>query len=352
MNNINNINSVLAFVGTKFYNHLRKTERGNILVSPPGIMAIVNTLLKSSTDRTKYQFLDNFRILTEEHNVEQMLVEILSSTQYESLYLIDTKKKLNLNYKRYMNKSDISTIVIGELTTLCDIMKRLNYSLEDILSVAEEYFDSAFVFDIRYTGLWETQFMDYDSHRFSVTRFTVKAVPYMITSGMLGYIYYHEVRAHIVNIPYLHNTYSLCLIFADTYRNFKYLESRLTPSVLLSTKTIFSNMIYTDITISFPKFSAVTHHDLKSVFEKIGITDLFDNNASMKSLSPDTIPLTKLCMKVQVDFLNNRFLLTDQKRWENVSKNRFHLDKPFMFLIKYNKTNSILFLGKVKDPSQ
>lgn len=229
-------------------------------------------------------------------------------------------------------------------------MNKRNYGNDDIYRVIRNSIDSAILIDISYAGIWENMFTDHGLHDFFVTNDYPKNIPYMITSGMFGHMYCDEIRSHVIDIPYLHNTYSLLLLFSDTYKNFRYLENHIT-SRIISNKIVFGNMQYTDITVVMPRFSIITQHDIKSIFTSLGIIDIFSDRASMKLLSPDKIPITMLHVKTRIDFINNRFKLSDQKRWTDLSGVSYYLNKPFMFCIKYNKSGTILFLGKITDPS-
>ncbi|AID46558.1 serpin family protein [Pigeonpox virus] len=357
MSNISSINNKLAFISTKFYELITKRiPDRNIVISPPSILLIVKMLLRASTDRSRNQLLDLLYMLPldddedDDSNTDRILKELLSRTEYTSMFFIDHSKRIHDSYNKYVSKSNITSLVSGDVDTLYNKMRELNYSAEEILSSIRRTPESIILFSIKYSDLWESPFSDNDSHKFFVTKYLTKVVPYIITSGMFGHMYCHEIKSNIINIPYLHNTYSMLLFFADTYKNFKYLEKHITPRILLSSKLGLNNMKYSEISVSIPKFSIQTQHNIKSVFVELGITDIFDENSSMKSVSPDKFSVTNLYVKSQVDFINNKVILGDQKKWEEISNNNYHINRPFIFVIKYNKTGSVVFMGKVKDP--
>ncbi|AYP74251.1 putative serpin [Fowlpox virus] len=353
MTNISNINNKLALIAKRFYDIISKSSYKNIIISPPCIMLIARALLKASSDEAKTQLLEIFDIVDSgTNNIEKILLEILSNSQFDAALFLNTDKRIKTSYRRYINKVEAMTISNTDYGYISDIMNRLNFNISNILSTMKEDFGSIIIFDISYLGIWETIFTDYDYHIFNVSRYISKRVPYMATKGMLGYTYCTELRSHVINIPYLYNTHSLVLLFSDSYQNFKHLESHITVRILTSSKILFSNMYYSEISVIIPKISVATQHDLKSAFMNLGITDIFEDESSMKYLSPDKVSLTELYVKSQIGFLNNRFILTDQKRWEKLSSSKYMLTRPFMFCIRYNKTGSIVFFGKIKDPSQ
>uniref|UniRef100_A0AAT9UQC6 Serpin n=1 Tax=Apapanepox virus TaxID=3049969 RepID=A0AAT9UQC6_9POXV len=350
MANISTINDKLALITKKFYDAISKTFHNNIIISPPCIMLIARALLKASSDRTKSQLLEVFDIPSDMNNIDKIFLEILSNTQFEAAFFLNDNKRINTSYKRYINKTDAITMTNTNARYILDMMERLHFDPNNMFS--EDEFESILLFDISYLGIWETVFTDYDYHTFNVSKYVSVRIPYIATKGMLGYTYCTDIKSHVINIPYMYNTHSLILLFADSYQNFKYLESHITARILTSSKILFSNMYYSDICVVIPKFSVTVQHDMKSAFMNLGITDIFNDDCSMRCLSPDKVSLTELYVKSQIGFLNNRFILNDQKRWDKLSGTKYMLTRPFMFCIRYNKTGSIVFFGKIKDPSQ
>ncbi|UOX38852.1 serpin [Finch poxvirus] len=350
MANISTINNKLALITKQFYDAISKSFHNNIIISPPCIMLIARALLKASSDRTKSQLLEIFDTPPDMINIDKILLEILSNTQFEAGFFLNDDKHINTSYKRYINKTDAITITNTNARYILDMMERLHFDPNNMFS--EDEFESILLFDISYLGIWETVFTDYDCHTFNVSKYVSIRVPYMATKGMLGYTYCTDIKSHVINIPYMYNTHSLILLFTDSYQNFKYLESHITARILTSSKMLFYNMYYSDICVVIPKFSVTVQHDMKSAFMNLGITDIFKDDCSMRCLSPNKVSLTELYVKSQIGFLNNRFILNDQKRWEKLSGTKYMLTRPFMFCIRYNKTGSIVFFGKIKDPSQ
>ncbi|ARF02667.1 SWPV1-053 [Shearwaterpox virus] len=349
MTNINAINNKLALIAKKFYDVISKSSYKNIVFSPPCIMLISRILLKASSHRAKIQLLEFFDIvISDTSNIEKILIEILSKSQFDIAFYLNTDKRINTSYRRYINKIDTVIVDNTDVDYLKDILTSLNFKRNDI----KKTFESVVIFDINYMGIWETMFVDYDYHTFNVSKYMLKQVPYMATKGMFGYTYCTELKCHVIDIPYLYNTHSLVLLFTDSCRNFRYLESHISVHMLTSSKILFYNMYYSEISVIIPKFSITIQHDIKSVFMELGITDIFEDDSSMRCLSPDRVSLTELYVKSQIGFLNNRFILTDQKRWTKLSGTKYMLNRPFMFYIRYNKTGSIVFFGKIKDPSQ
>lgn len=165
---------------------------------------------------------------------------------------------------------------------------------------------------------------------------------------------YHEGAGYdAVEIPYKGEECSMVLILPDE-GEFANIESSLTASVL---DTVFSALDYGwPVIINVPKFSFETKYDLAATLEDMGISTAFYPGANFSGIdgTNDGSPW--------ISFVAHKsFISIDE--WGTLAAAgtatgftvgiSFHFTavRPFLFVIRDNETGSILFMGRVLDPS-
>lgn len=111
------------------------------------------------------------------------------------------------------------------------------------------------------------------------------------------------------------------------------------------------------VAVSFPRFTLEDSYDLNPILQDMGITDIFDETkADLTGISPSpSLYLSKVVHKtfVEVDENGTQAVAASgvvgmeesSPSWETFNANR-----PFLFFIRHNKTQTILFYGRVCSP--
>lgn len=110
------------------------------------------------------------------------------------------------------------------------------------------------------------------------------------------------------------------------------------------------------VDLYLPRFKVEETYDLKDTLRALGMVDVF--NPQRANLSGMTGTKDLLVSKV----IHKSFVEVTEEGTEAASSTAvvvnvgsppthpFHCDHPFLFFIRHNKTNSILFLGRVSSP--
>ena len=164
---------------------------------------------------------------------------------------------------------------------------------------------------------------------------------------------------HVLSIPYRGGDTSMMVIAPQDPGNLAGVET------LLSTDAInaWSDQLEGDIkvNIALPKFKMETDSDLKPLLKNLGMTDAFiDGKADLTDISAspsdhDRLYIEKVVQKAYVD-VNEKGTEAAATTgvWAHVGIDKvadFRADRPFLFLIRDNRTGTILFMGRVTDPS-
>uniref|UniRef100_A0A8C5UKS4 Serpin domain-containing protein n=1 Tax=Microcebus murinus TaxID=30608 RepID=A0A8C5UKS4_MICMU len=136
------------------------------------------------------------------------------------------------------------------------------------------------------------------------------------------------------------------------------LEDKLTAEKLIEW-TSSQNMSKRDVDLYLPRFKLEESYDLKDVLMAMGMVDVFSpQDADLSGMTGRRgLVVSKVLHKAFVEvteegaeaaaatgivtgFTSTRYSIYEE----------FHCNHPFLFFIKQNKTNSILFFGRVSSP--
>uniref|UniRef100_A0A8B9BI62 Serpin domain-containing protein n=1 Tax=Anser brachyrhynchus TaxID=132585 RepID=A0A8B9BI62_9AVES len=113
------------------------------------------------------------------------------------------------------------------------------------------------------------------------------------------------------------------------------------------------------IELYLPKFSISGSYDVKNLFIKMGVTDVFSNNADLSGVAEgDRLMVSKAIHKAEVDVNENGTEAAAVTMIELVRLSEvfplphvIKFNRPFLMLIVDKTTYSILFMGKIVNPT-
>jgi len=158
-----------------------------------------------------------------------------------------------------------------------------------------------------------------------------------------------------VELPYVGGTTSMVVLIPDSGK-FEAFESELTSSEV---KDILNDMVPNEVELTLPKFSFESEFSLKQNLSKMGMPEAFDAGRA---------DFSGMDGKKELfigDIFHKAFVAVDEKGTEAaaatavimeammapVDNIELRVDRPFIFLIRDQSTGTILFLGRVLDPS-
>nr|XP_014583296.1 serpin B3 isoform X2 [Equus caballus] len=164
-----------------------------------------------------------------------------------------------------------------------------------------------------------------------------------------------DMQAKILEIPYKHKDLSMMLLLPNEVDGLKKLEDKLTAEKLIEW-TSSQNMRERFVDLYLPRFKVEESYDLKDTMMSLGMLDAFSPQDA------DFSGMTGSRGLVVSKILHKSFVEVNEEGTEAAAATgiefgllspraySFHCDHPFLFFIKHNKTNSILFLGRVSSP--
>ena len=167
--------------------------------------------------------------------------------------------------------------------------------------------------------------------------------------------YYEDKHIQVVQLPYKGDDLSMLVVLPKL--NHKLAMQQLAKSLnATKIKQWSAGLVRQEVDLQLPKFTLDARYQMKTLLGDMGMTKAFNNEAEF-NLYADGPP-------IKLDEVYHQAVVTvDEKGTEAAAAAgavgmyvgmsypvEFKADHPFMFVIKDNKTDAILFLGQVNKP--
>ncbi|XP_027622045.1 serpin B12 isoform X2 [Tupaia chinensis] len=195
---------------------------------------------------------------------------------------------------------------------------------------------------------------------FSLTESEKKNVKMMHQKGLFRIGFIEELKAQILEMKYTKGKLSMFVLLPtcseDNVKALEELERKITHEKIEAWSSS-ENMSEETVALSFPQFILEDSYNLNAILQDMGIKDIFDETkANLTGISPSpNLYLSKVVHKtfVEVDEYGTQAAAATGAVGMAKSMPRcieFNADHPFLFFVKHNKTQTILFYGRVCCP--
>ncbi|XP_078395607.1 leukocyte elastase inhibitor-like isoform X1 [Cetorhinus maximus] len=214
---------------------------------------------------------------------------------------------------------------------------------------------------IYFKGNWEKKFQEGNTHEgpFQINQNESKPVQMMYQKAKFNMAYIHEIKAKVLELPYVQSELSMIILLPDLEDNangLENLQNQLTFDNLMDW-TNPENMGNVEVKVMLPKFKLEEKYDLESTLKLMGMVDAF--NISHANFSGMTEQSNLFLSKV----VHKAFVEVNEEGTEAaaataaimmlrsaVITQEFMADHPFLFFIRHNPTRNILFFGRLSSP--
>jgi serpin B len=170
--------------------------------------------------------------------------------------------------------------------------------------------------------------------------------------------YFENETFQILEMPYIRQDLSMVVFLPKKKDGLPELESKLNTENIAKWS---SSLTRQQVNVHFPKFTTSQNIDLKRNLKALGMVDAFTHNADFSGIEPKKeLYIT--------DALHKAFIDVDELGTEAAAATavsvgvtsmpppkvvpKFRADHPFFYLIRDNKTSSILFMGRLTQPAE
>ena len=211
---------------------------------------------------------------------------------------------------------------------------------------------------IYFKGDWQYTFKKNQTKRmpFIAGKQRFPAIKFMGMQRSFRYTAGKDFQA--IELPYKDNKMSMVVILPAHKNGLAALEKKFSATMY---QQLIKQMFYTKVKLSLPRFKMTVATNLNKSLQDLGIKTAFGDGADFRGM-------TKRPVLQISDIVHKAFVEVNEKGTEAAAATAvimraktssierpkppkiFKADHPFMFIIKDNKTNSILFMGKLENP--
>uniref|UniRef100_A0A8C6H3C3 Serine (or cysteine) peptidase inhibitor, clade B, member 9b n=1 Tax=Mus spicilegus TaxID=10103 RepID=A0A8C6H3C3_MUSSI len=211
-----------------------------------------------------------------------------------------------------------------------------------------------------FKGMWACQFCKESTREmpFYINKDEKRPVQMMCQTNTFMFAFVDELPARLLIMPYEGMELSLMVLLPEKGVDLSKVENDLTFEKLIAwTKPDI--MWSTEVKVFLPKFKLQEDYEMKSVLQCLGIVDVFEKEkADLSAMSPErNLCLSKFIHKSVVEVNEEGTEAAAASSAEGIiplclggGPSRFCADHPFLFFIRHNQTNSILFCGRFSSP--
>lgn len=235
------------------------------------------------------------------------------------------------------------------------VEKQTNQKIKDLIDqgVLDRMTRLVLVNAIYFNGKWEYPFPENKTREdafYPIPEQKVK-VPFMNQSLRLPY---HEGEFHkAVEIPYSKGNLSMLILLPNRHENMSKLESKMEGPFY---ESLNDSMHNEEVDLSIPRFKLEAKYQLNDPLQRMGMKSAFDGNADFSGMTGDKDLYIS-------DIVHQSYVEVHEKGTEAaaatgvvmrktaiVKSHSFIADHPFLFMIRDQKTHTILFMGKMRNP--
>ncbi|XP_034145248.1 leukocyte elastase inhibitor-like [Esox lucius] len=283
------------------------------------------------------------------------------SYKFVETFLHDTKKYYNAELEAVDFKSNAETVRQNINTW---VEKQTADKIKDLLpkGIVDNLTRLVLVNAIYFKGNWEKKFKETSTKdvQFRLNKKESKPVKMMHQKAKFPLTFIPEAHCQILELPYAGKQLSMLIMLpndiADGTTGLEKLEKELTYDNFVNwTKP--DRMYLKEVQVGLPKFKLEESLDMKETLVSMGMIDAFNHSrCDFSGISPNNdLVLSKVVHKAFVEV--NEEGTEAAAATADIEAIRcapetstFIADHPFLFFIRHNPTQSVLFYGRYSSP--
>ncbi|KAM7124586.1 ovalbumin-related protein X-like [Ciconia maguari] len=239
------------------------------------------------------------------------------------------------------------------------VENQTNGKIQDFLEPGSVDLDTVLVLvnAIYFKGIWKTAFKEEDTQEFSfsMTKQESRPVQMMYQNSTFKVAAVAAEKMKILELPYASGELSMLVLLPDDVSGLEQLENKINFEKL--TEWTSPNVMEKKrVKVYLPRMKIEEKYNLTSVLTALGMTDLFSPSANLSGISSaESLKISEAIHEAYMEVNEegtevaaSAGVMGDIKHSPEFDE--FRADHPFLFLIKHNPTNIILFFGRYCSP--
>ncbi|NXO96638.1 ZPI inhibitor, partial [Certhia brachydactyla] len=342
---LHNFTERTANFGFNLYRKIAMTHDNNVIISPLSVSALMSVYMMAAKGETYRQIVKGLNLHAvkgrgDRQHIPALFKQLIGNiTMNEELVLVHVDFENSTQAKLFINQN-INKTTKGKITGLFEELDRHNKL------VLVDYI----VFKGKWVYPFNSKFTEMES--FHINKYRSVQVPMMFKSDEINSTFDKNLRCTVLKIPYKGNAHML-LVIPDKEGDYISIEDHLTTELV---ESWLGNMKTRKVDISFPKFKLEQKYKMKKLLQGLGIKNLFTRSADLSHLTDHKyVAVSQVVQKAVIE--------VDEEGTEAAAASGSEItaftvppvikvDRPFLFMIFEETFKTLLFIGRVVDPTE
>jgi serpin B len=347
-------------------------ETENVMISPFSIASALSMTLNGAagetfeamrmTLRLKEKSIEQInstylKLMTEMVPVDKrVVVEIANSVWVEKRLVVKQPFITNLQtwYKAEARDIDVTD---PEAVNIVNewIAKKTHDKITEMLDYLDPDLAMLLINAVYFNGKWRYQFDKADTFEdlFYVTPSASKSVSMMHQTEKLKVVKSNNLT--IAEIPYGQGNYTMVVVLPDENVTTTEVANAINPSLWNEWIGLLDDNTH-EVNLSMPRFKYEYKRSLNDILKGLGMGIAFTDQADFSNISDQGLMISRV--------LHQTFIETNEEGTEAAAATvveivntsmpmivEVNLDHPFLYFIRESSTGTILFMGRVGDPT-
>eukprot|EP00794_Sanderia_malayensis_P019718 gene19719-21664_t len=276
------------------------------------------------------------------------------------LTLLETYRSFLKSFHVSIQQADFrkdSTKITSEVNEW--VAKQTNQKIRDLFSSDQINQDTSAVIvnALYFKGQWAIPFDKTTTHDsiFHVSKTKQVPVKMMFHTDEYKYFVDRSKNCDVLELPYTSKSFRMILVVPHEIDGLTQVQSSLDLKLISSWINSVQSARTETIDVFLPRFKVSQKINLKEKLKQLGISALFTENADLSGISGSRNLYVSSAVHQAVIEVNEEG--TEATSATGIGMNfmslptQLQVNKPFLFMIIHNETKSVLFIGRVADPS-
>ncbi|XP_024947046.1 serine protease inhibitor 3/4 isoform X2 [Cephus cinctus] len=361
--------------GIDFLKRLLQEKTGNIICSPLSVNIVLAMAAYGARGNTGFQIRQTLT-LPEEDAIGQSGYESLITSlndiktvdlQIANKIFVAKKFEVNPDYTAITKDifhSECETVDVSNPTAAAATINswcanNTNNRIKDLLTPddIDNRTKLVLINAIYFKGKWKDSFDGkYTSDLpFHINSNTIKEVPMMTITSMYLHGQLHNLDARFVELPYKGDEVSMFIIVPNKIDGLQRIENNIHDLDFSRLNQYGRNE---EVILFVPKFKIENTIELNNLLQKVGMAEMFTDAADFSGIADTPLKVSKILQKGFIEVNEegseavaaSAFLVRPASA-DAVYKPVIQVDRPFLYAIVDSRYKSILFYGRIQDPT-
>ncbi|KAF1661382.1 Protein Z-dependent protease inhibitor, partial [Aptenodytes patagonicus] len=340
-----NFTEKTANFGFNLYRKIAMTHDNNVIISPLSVSALMTAYTLAAKGETHRQIVKSLNLYALKDRVDRHHLPAL----FKQL-----KDNITMNEELLLVQVDFQNFTQAKFVINQNINKRTKGKIPELFEELDHHNKLLLVDYIVFKGKWVYPFNSKftETETFHINKYRSVQVPMMFKSDKVNSTFDENLRCTVIKLPYKGKAHML-IVIPEKEGDYISLEDHLTTELV---ESWLGNMKTRKVDISFPKFKLEQKYKMKKLLHALGIKNLFTRMADLSHLTDQGyVAVSQVVQKAVIEVDEEGTKATAATGSEITAFTVppvIKVDRPFLFMIFEETFKTLLFIGRVVDPTE